>query len=235
VSGPSGQSGERAGNGERAGEQTGNGEQATGQSELLTDSTLTYRVGRGLCALACRAFLRPRFEGLEHLPAEGGALIASNHQSYLDIPLVAISTARHVCFVARDSLADSKALGWLMRRSGAVLIRRGKPDRAALREMVAHLEGGDLVSVFPEGTRSTDGAVAAFRGGAMLAARLARVPIVPAGIRGTLAAWPKGRGPRPAPVSIAFGPPVDGALPDAADLVRARVLALVGDGRDPRS
>ena len=202
---------------------------------VVTRKTPAYRMGRVATGFAYRCLLRPRFSGLEHVPREGGALLASNHQSYLDIPLVAMSTRRHVCFVARDSLADARWLAWLMRRCGTVLIRRGKPDRAALREMVAHLEAGDLVSVFPEGTRSRDGSVGEFRGGAMLAARMARCPIVPAGIRGTIDAWPKGGRPRPAPVSLAYGAPVDGASPEAAERVRARVVELAGDGRDPRA
>ena len=200
---------------------------------VVTTKTLTYRFGRLLCAGFYRTLLRARVEGSEHLPA-GGALIASNHQSYLDIPLVAIGTRRHVAFVARDSLAKSRALGWLMRNCGAVLIRRGKPDRSAVREMAAHLESGDLVSVFPEGTRSVDGSVAEFRGGAMLAARLAKVPIVPAAVRGTLEAWPKGGRFGLAPVSIRFGAPVDSSQPDATEQVRAAVMALAGDGYDPR-
>ena len=71
--------------------------------------------------------------------------------------------------------------------------------------------------------------------GPMLAARLARVPIVPAGIRGTIDAWPKGGRLRPARVSIGFDAPVPAGAADATELVHDRVLELVGDGRDPRT
>lgn len=199
-------------------------------AELITRKTWVYRVGLGACWVVYRSLLRARVYGAEHVPRTGGALIASNHQSFLDIPLVALGTSRHVAFVARDSLAHSRSLGWLMRRCGAVLIQRGKPDRAAVRQMAAHLTAGDLVSVFPEGTRSVDGTLGEFRGGAMLAARLAKVPIVPAAIRGTIDAWPKGGKPGLARVSITFAEPVDSASAQATEEVRARVAALVGDG-----
>jgi 1-acyl-sn-glycerol-3-phosphate acyltransferase len=198
--------------------------------EILTEKTLTYRIVRLSVSVTLRTLFRARFAGAEHLPPRGGALIAANHQSYLDIPLVASATLRHVSFVARDTLAETRALGWLMRQCGAVLIRRGKPDRQALREMVAHLEAGDVVCVFPEGTRSPDGSVGAFRGGALLAARLARVPIVPVGVRGTFDAWPRGRRPRLARVALSFGAPLDPLAADA-EVVRAKIVELAGDGR----
>jgi len=203
--------------------------------EVLTRKTLVYRGVRLACEIAFRSLLRARVAGAEHLPARGGALLAANHQSYLDIPLVASATLRHVSFVARDTLAESRALGWLMRQCGAVLIRRGKPDRAALREMLAHLAQGDLVAIFPEGTRSPDRRVGEFRRGALLAARLAGVPIVPVAVRGTFDAWPRGGRPRLAPVSLTFAPAVDSSRPDAALQVRARIVELVGDGREERS
>jgi len=202
---------------------------------VLTRKTLAYRVVRTSVDIIYRIVFRRRVEGLENLPRQGPVLLALNHQSFLDIPFVAGSTTRHVSFVARESLARSKPLAWLMRQCGAVLIQRGKPDRAALREMVAHLEAGDCVAVFPEGTRSSDGRLHPFRAGALLAARLAGAPIVPAAIRGTIEAWPRGaRWPRPRRVSLSFGPAVDPSLPDALERVRAGIEERLGDGRFAR-
>jgi 1-acyl-sn-glycerol-3-phosphate acyltransferase len=200
-------------------------------ADVLTTKTPVYRLCRVASALAFHTFLPCRVEGTEHLPAEGGALIASNHQSVLDIPLISVTTRRHVSFVARDSLAQTRWLAYVMRQCGAVLIRRGAQDRAALREMVAHLEAGDIVSIFPEGTRTRDGRVQPFRRGALLPAKLAGVPVVPAGIRGTFTAWPRGASfLRPARVAVRFAAPVDPRAADATARVQSAIEQMVGDG-----
>lgn len=203
------------------------------REEPIVHKTLVYRFGRFLVASYLRLFHRLRIEGAEHLPREGGALIVANHQSYLDIPAVAAATRRHVSFVARASLARSRLLAFVMRHSGVVLIQPGKADRAALRSMVRHLQLGDLVTVYPEGTRSPDGRLGDFRAGALLAARTARVPIVPAGIRGTFEALRRDAR-RPTlgrPVAVRFGPAIDAAAPDALECARQAISAMIGDGR----
>jgi 1-acyl-sn-glycerol-3-phosphate acyltransferase len=139
---------------------------------------------------------------------------------------------RHASFVARDTLAEQRWLAFVMRECGAVLVKRSTSDRKALRAMVEHLEAGDLVAIFPEGTRTRDGRIGEFKGGALLAARMAKVPIVPAGIRGTFAAYPRGRLiPRPRKIVVRFAPPIDSSLPDAQERLVAAVEGMVGDGR----
>jgi 1-acyl-sn-glycerol-3-phosphate acyltransferase len=134
--------------------------------------------------------------------------------------------------VARDSLARSRFLSFVMEGSSAVLIRRGMADRAALRAMAAHLSAEDLVAVYPEGTRSSDGRLGEFRPGGLLAARLAGVPIVPAAIRGTEVALGRhARVPRLfAPVAIRFGEAIDSGLPDALERARAAVEGMLAEG-----
>jgi 1-acyl-sn-glycerol-3-phosphate acyltransferase len=133
--------------------------------------------------------------------------------------------------VARDSLARSGLLAFVMRECGAVLVRRGQSDRAALRAMVEHLRLGDCLCIFPEGTRSPDGRLQAFHSGALVAARQAEVPLLPIGIRGTFDAWPRAaRLPRPRRVALRFGEPVDSGADDALERVRAQIEAMVADG-----
>jgi 1-acyl-sn-glycerol-3-phosphate acyltransferase len=200
--------------------------------ELIVHKTWTYSFLRGLVDVVGRLYFRRRIEGREHVPSEGPVVFASNHQSFLDIPLVAQATRRHVCFVARRSLAGSRLLGWIMAQCGAVLVSRGESDRAAVRDMIGHLERGDTVAIFPEGTRTRDGRVGEFQRGALLVARRAGVPIIPIGIRGTFEAWPRGGGfPRPQRLVLRFGAPIDSSLPDAQERVRQAVLDMVGDGR----
>jgi 1-acyl-sn-glycerol-3-phosphate acyltransferase len=164
-----------------------------------------------------------------HLPPTGGVLLVANHSSALDIPLIAVATDRHVGFVARASLGRSRLMAWIMARCGAVLVRPGEPDRAALRAMVARLRGGDCLAIFPEGTRSSDGTLGEFRGGGVLAARRAGVPIVPVGISGAGGVWPVGaRRPRLGRVCLRFGPALDSVAPGALADARHAVAALAG-------
>jgi 1-acyl-sn-glycerol-3-phosphate acyltransferase len=198
---------------------------------IYVHKTLVYR----LCRTGVRLYLglrhRMRVEGLEHIVSEGGALVVANHQSVLDIPLLAAATPRHVSFVARKSLANSRVLGFIMRQCGAVLIERGVGDRGALREMIEHLERGDLVAIFPEGTRTLDGRVGEFKGGALHAARKAGVPIIPASIRGSHGIWPRTRRwPGQGRISVRFSQPLAAGGPEALERVRAAVAQGVGDG-----
>lgn len=198
--------------------------------EFTTEKSLVYRVVRRMFWLWFVLVHRFRVEQRDKLPKTGGCLIVANHQSMLDIPLIACSTDRHVCFVARDTLAKSRAISFLIRHTGAVMVRRGASDRAAIREMVQHLQAGDAVAIFPEGTRSKDGSVAEFQRGMALVARQAGVPIVPAGIRGTLSILPRGASlPRPVRCAIRYGDPLPSSG-KALDAAREAVLGLVGDG-----
>jgi 1-acyl-sn-glycerol-3-phosphate acyltransferase len=191
-----------------------------------------YRCLRFVDYLFCRAWLRLKVEGLEHLPKEGGALLAANHQSFLDILVVGAAVRRrHVTFVARDTLAEWWWLAFVMRQCGAILIRRGTSDRAAIRAMAEHLSAGDIVAIYPEGTRSRDGKTKEFKGGVVMAARLGGVPMIPVGIRGAFESWPKGRVlPRPRRVGVRFGPPIDPRLEDARERLQAAVAGMIGDG-----
>lgn len=198
---------------------------------VLVTKTVVYRLCSFGSRTYCRLWHRLRVEGLENLPKTGGAVLACNHQSFLDILILGAYVPRHTAFVARDTLANWRWLAYVMRECGTVLVKRGSSDRKALRGMAEHLELGDCVAIFPEGTRSLDGRLGELKGGALLAARMAKVPIVPLGIRGAHEAWPKGRAiPFPRKIGLRFGEPVDSAREDAQELVAQRIRAMIGDG-----
>ncbi len=205
-------------------------------AEILTHVTPTYWLCRESSRLAYTLFFRPKISGREHLPAEGPVVLVSNHQSFLDIPLISFAATRHVSFVARQSLAKSALLRRIMKGCGAVLVQPESADRGALRDMNAHLAAGDCLGLFPEGTRSQDGSVGEFRAGALMVAKRNRAPLVPIAIRGGLQAWPrKSSFPKPARLWLRFGAPIDSSVPDALEKARDAVVEMVGDGRFPSS
>ncbi len=176
-----------------------------------------------------------RASGREHLPRGQGGLIVCNHASWLDIPLLAKGAkGRHVCFVARQTLSNSRILAFVMESCGAVLIDPHSGDRKALKRVVEHLKAGDLVTMFAEGTRSKDGRLGSFKRGALMAARQARVPVIPCALLGTHKAWGRPMGtPRPARLAVRFGPPVDPKESDALHQVRAWIAQeMVGTDQE---
>lgn len=207
----------------------GRGAAASRGEPIITHRTLVYRLSSIFSLIYTKIWHRLEVRGVENIPRTGGALLVSNHQSHTDIMIYGAVVPRHVSFVARDTLADQKWLAYVMHQCGAVLIQRDASDRKALREMAEHLAAGDMVAIFPEGTRTDDGSLHEFKGGALMIARLAKVPMVPAGISGAFEAFPRGVSfPRPKKIRVAFGAPIDSALPDAQERLVAAVSALSG-------
>lgn len=169
------------------------------------------------CAFCCWAYLAG-FLGLrrhhrERVPATGGVLVVSNHQSFLD-PMVNGVTVweRQFTALARDTLFKGP-FGWLIRSVSARPIRREGGDVEAMKAALAELEAGRVVILYPEGTRSPDGERQAFRRGVLLLVKRARATVLPMGVEGTFDAWPKGRKlPRLfGKIDCVCGEPIDGA------------------------
>ena len=170
---------------------------------------LLYAVVKLGATLTLKLFFRLKVSGAENVPADGGVLIASNHQSYLDPAIVTASNRRPVSFMARDSLFRNRLFGWFIRKLCAFPVRRGGADHEALRAAVARLREGEMLLVFPEGTRTRDGSLGRLRNGPATLAFRADVPIVPAVIKGAFEAWPRSQKIfRFRPLSIAYGRPI---------------------------
>ena len=150
--------------------------------ELLTVGDLVYR---GVIAVSRAAFrglgVRIELRGEEHLPATGGAVLASNHVSFLDflfVGLVGVQRGRLVRFLAKESLFRPPVLGWAMGRMRHISVDRAH-GTAALREAVRVAASGEVVGIFPEGTFSRNGALLPFRPGAAAVAVWDQVPLLP--------------------------------------------------------
>lgn len=130
-------------------------------------------------------------EGWDRLP-EGACLIASNHQSFLDPPIIGGCLPFEIAFVARKSLFYNPVFGGVIRACRAIPLDREEADLAAVRRALATLAEGRKLLIFPEGTRSQDGVMLPAKAGAGLLALRSRVPVVPVRIRGARDVLPRG-------------------------------------------
>ena len=144
--------------------------------------------------------------GASLVPRTGGVILASNHQSFLDVLILGGACPRPVRYMARRSLWENPVLGWLITDWKAIPVSRDRPGKDELRSILETVRGGEVLALFPEGTRTVDGSIGELRGGIGFLARKAGVPVVPVLIRGAFEAWPRGRRlPRRGRVRIAFG------------------------------
>ena len=165
-----------------------------------------------------RALFRVRLEGLEHVPASGPAILAFNHVSALDGPVLAIEVAarhrRESRFLVAAEFFERPLIGAILRRFDQIPVRRGIGDEAALDDAIATVRRGALAAIAPEGTVNADGAIALQR----IKRGIARIavptgsPIVPVGIWGTQRRWPRSgltfRSPWRPVLALSFGPPL---------------------------
>ncbi|WP_078118958.1 HAD-IB family phosphatase [Thiosocius teredinicola] len=155
-----------------------------------------------------------RCEGLEEIPKTGGALIIANHTSYLDHFVLYSLVARHVRrqakFVAKVEHFKNPMVSRIITSLGAFPIDRQRGGRTALSRTVEMVNRGELVVIYPEGTRSRDGELKAFKAGIVFVQDKTGCPIVPAAIHGAYAMWPaRNRIPRPGRIHVKFGSKID--------------------------
>jgi 1-acyl-sn-glycerol-3-phosphate acyltransferase len=124
-------------------------------------------------------------DGLERLDRSRSYIFASNHQSIYDIPILFASLPFQLRIIAKDSLGRIPFMGWHLRRTGHVLVDRARPGAGVVRKMARLVKQGHSLIVFPEGTRSTDGSVAAFKGGPFVIALQSALPVVPISVVGS--------------------------------------------------
>jgi 1-acyl-sn-glycerol-3-phosphate acyltransferase len=149
-------------------------------------------------------YYRLQVEGAERVPRRGPVILASNHDSFVDIPLLAVVTPRPVWFMARQELFRSALGRWFFHSLGGFPVRRDLNDLSSIRAGLAVLRWGWILGMYPEGTRSTQ--LLPFLAGPAWMALVTGAPIVPLRMRGTGDSMPPGWvWPRPSHVRISFG------------------------------
>ena len=190
-----------------------------------------WALSRAALSVTAGPYLGLRARGVGRLDPGRGGLLLANHQSFLDPVLIGLPLNRSVTFLARDSLFRTPLLGGYMRAMKTLPIARGAPATAVMRSALAAMDAGELVGLFPEGTRTADGTLGDLKPGFVTLARRGGVPVYPVGIAGAFEALPRSRKlpiPGPGRVRVVFGEPLDPAALAAAEGT-AGVLDLVGE------
>ncbi len=200
--------------------------------------TLFARVIRPVAWPVFMAAFRVRVVGAENVPTTGGAILAGNHVSYMDPVLLWEFAPRRPHFMAKSELFHG-FLGWMLPRVYAFPVVRGSADRAAITTATKLLQDGELVGIFPEGTRSADGEAGEAHGGVSFIAMRAGVPVVPVAFVGTEKVLPRGQKfVRPARVTITFGKPIDtaafteGSRKERMDALTATIMERIAEELD---
>lgn len=169
---------------------------------------LIYWVGWSFFRVTYAVYLRYRSFDSQRVPKTGPVILASNHASILDPPLVGIGLHRVTTFLARDTLFKG-AVGWLFRHWHAIPIDREGSGAAGMKRILSALSEGRAVLLFPEGTRTRDGHLQPARSGIGLLVLKSGAPVVPVRVWGTFEAM--GRGvhfPKPERVIVKYGEPM---------------------------
>jgi len=168
----------------------------------------TYWVGHTIFRAAAKAFFRYQVVGRDKLVTDGPVLIASNHESFLDPPLVGIAYDDSVYYLARKTLFKGPTK-WLYPRWNAIPVDQEAPDMSSLKKIIKILKDGEQVVVFPEGSRTLTGKLQPGEAGVGLIAAKSRAVIQPVRIFGAYEALPRGSGRlRFHPVTIVVGDPM---------------------------
>lgn len=198
---------------------------------------MLYAIGKLLSIAVCKMFGRWQVIGRENIPRKGGVLLCANHVSYIDPPALGAGASRRVHFMAKEPLFRVPVLGFLIKRVGAFPVRQHTADRTALKKAIELLQNGEVVAIFPEGTRNFNPQeLLPPEPGAGMIALKSRVPVVPVALINTEKLLP----PhalffRFARIKVAYGKPVDlGNLYDkngreAVEEAGKRIMAAISE------
>jgi len=165
----------------------------------------------GWCAFRAlyKFYFRWRVYNAERVPLEGGVILASNHASFLDPPLVGAGVKRGINYLARENLFRFPVMGWVLRHWQVVPVDRDGGGAAGLRAILDRLLAGGAIILFPEGTRTRDGKLQPARSGIGLTVIKSTAPVVPVRVFGTFDAYGRHlRFPRPRRVAVKYGQPM---------------------------
>ncbi|MEW6675482.1 MAG: lysophospholipid acyltransferase family protein [Nitrospirota bacterium] len=167
-----------------------------------------YWFFRAIFYIFLKVFNRLEVIGSKNVPDKGGVIVAANHVSYLDPPVIGAALKRRATYMAKQELFKIPLLGIFI-KSFSFPVNRDRPQPSTIKEAVSRLKEGELIVIFPEGGRSVDGSLLDAKRGVGIIVAISRMPVVPALIEGTEKALPAGRKfLRPAKIKVIFGNPI---------------------------
>jgi 1-acyl-sn-glycerol-3-phosphate acyltransferase len=175
-------------------------------------SRVWYQSIRLMLLLLAIVVYRVRHTGKHNIPSKGGVLVVSNHQSLFDPPLVGTGCWRRMNYLARETLFRFGPFRWFIRSLDAIPIDRDGIGLGGIKEALKRLKRGEMVVIFPEGTRTPDGQIAPFRPGFTTLAVRSKAAILPVAIDGAFEVWPRWKKcPGLGKIRVHFGVPM---MPD---------------------
>lgn len=168
-----------------------------GGRSVCSVEKILYGMTRGLAYLLLKSIFRLQVEGRENIPTQGPLIVAANHVSILDPPVVSSALNRQVCFMAKSELFKNPVIGWYFRTMGTFPVRRGVGDRTAIKKALSILREGKVLGMFPEGTRRSGDV----QMGVVMLALKTNTPILPVALFNTDRKASRG------PVRVVIGKP----------------------------
>jgi 1-acyl-sn-glycerol-3-phosphate acyltransferase len=171
---------------------------------------VSYRCAWILFRVMYATYFRWRVYGAENVPATGGVILAANHASFLDPPLIGSGLKRDINYLARESLFRFPVAGWILHSWNSVPVDRDGGGAKGLKIILGRLLGGAGIILFPEGTRTLDGRLQPARSGIGLVVAKSNAPVVPVRVFGTFEAYGRNvKFPRPKRVAVKYGTPMN--------------------------
>lgn len=172
--------------------------------------TFSYRVGWLFFRLCYSTYFRWKLVGREHVPLSGSVILAGNHASFIDPPLIGCALHREINYLARESLFRFPVVGAVLRSWNAVPVDRDGGGARGLKAILDRLLKGGAIIVFPEGTRTKDGSLQPARSGIGLMVIKSTAPVIPVRVFGTYEAYGRHmKFPRPRKIGVVYGAPID--------------------------
>ena len=192
-----------------------------------------YKIVRAVLDFIFFVIFRLHVEGRENVPQTGAIIVAPNHKSDWDPPLIGVAfNTRIIHYMAKEELFKNPFLGWLIRQFGTFPVKRGTVDRTAIRRAIRELKAGNPLGIFPEGTRIRRDGLGRFHSGMASLALMTGTPVVPVAVIGSR--WlPHRKGPLAVligkPVPVKKQRPTDEKVAELNEVIKGKIQGLMDD------